>query len=294
MLEQVFTPIRERILELDNHYKKILENDNPDISNILSQINLAEGKRLRPAMVFLSGGVAGEINHLTQITALGLELLHYSSLLHDDVIDKGCKRRNKPTLNALLDNKIAVLTGDYLLSECMNLIAKTNHAGLIAKLASVAKTMAYGELLQLSKPENKCLTESEYIEIVKHKTAYLISACFEMGIASCISDENIIEKWKNFGEQIGIVFQLKDDLLDYHQSDEFLQKDINKDIKEHKITLPFIIAYERTAETQKQQLLDLYKHHNGTVEEIQKIIRIVTENGGIEYTENMINEMTNR
>jgi len=293
MLQEIFTPIRKEIESLSDCYKTILHHNDQTINNILSNVNLSEGKRLRPAMVFLSAGMVGKINQLTQITALGLELLHYSSLLHDDVIDNGIKRRNQPTLNALWNNKIAVLTGDYLLSECMNLIAKTNHASLISKLTTIAKTMAYGELLQLSKSYNTCLDEKEYMEIIRYKTADLIAACFEMGVASCISDEKIIAQWRKFGEEAGIIFQLKDDLLDY-QPNELSQKDIHKDICEHKITLPFIIALQRTPESERQQLLGLYKNHTGKLTEIQAIIRTVTERGGIAYTETLIKEKTNR
>jgi octaprenyl-diphosphate synthase len=254
---------------------------------------LCEGKKLRPAMVFLSAGIAGEINRLTQITAFGLELLHYASLLHDDVIDNGCKRHNQPTLNAVWNNKIAVLTGDYLLSECMNVIARENHQKLLSKLITITKTMSYGELLQLSKSDNAVINENEYIEIVHCKTASLISACFEMGVASCISDEKIINQWKNFGEEVGIIFQLKDDLLDY-LPDNISQKDAHKDIKEHKITLPFIIALQRTPEAEQSQLLNLYKNHTGKPAEIQTVIRMVTERGGIDYTESLIEEKTNQ
>jgi len=278
--------------ELSEYYKTILHHNDLTISNILSGINLVEGKRLRPAMVFLSAGIAGKINTLTQFTAFGMELLHYASLLHDDVIDNGYKRHNQPTLNALWNNKIAVLAGDYLLSECMNVIAQANHQQLLSKLITVIKTMTYGELLQLSKSDN-AFDENKYMEIIHYKTASLISACFEMGVASSVSDKQIINQWKKFGEEVGIIFQLKDDLLDY-QHNELSPKDTHKDIKEHKVTLPFIIALQRTSESERQQLLDLYKNHTGKPTEIQEIIRTVTEHGGINYTESLIETKTNQ
>ena len=292
VLQQIFSPIQKEVEALNEHYKTILQHNDHTISNILSSIHFSEGKRLRPAMVFLSAGIAGKINSLTQTTALGLELLHYSSLMHDDVIDYGTKRRNQPTLNALWNNKIAVLTGDYLLSECMNLIAKTNNASLILKLVTIAKTMAYGELLQLSKSYTTCLNEKEYMEIIRYKTANLISACFEMGVASCTSDEVTINRWKQFGEEVGVIFQLKDDLFDY-QVNNTSPKDAHKDIQEHKITLPLIVALQKTSESKRQQLLDLYRNHSGNSSEIQDIIHLVSESGGIDYTETLIKEKIN-
>jgi octaprenyl-diphosphate synthase len=290
-LQQIFTPIRKEIDSLNEYYKSMLCHNDPNIRHILSGTNLFEGKKLRPAMVFLSAGIAGHINDLTKISAFGLEMLHYASLLHDDVVDNGFKRHNQPTMNALWNNKIAVLTGDYLLSESMNVIAQANHTKLLSKLISITNTMAYGELLQLSKSSNAFVEENEYIEIIKCKTASLISACFEMGIASCVSNEDAINSWKTFGEEAGIIFQLKDDLLDY-QSDDISPKDAHKDIKEHKITLPFIIALQRISESEKRQLLDLYKNHNGNTSDIQTIIQTVTEYKGIEYTELLMDKKT--
>ncbi len=293
ILQQIFSPIKEEMDSLGDYYKTILHSNDSAIKGLLSSINLSEGKRLRPVMVFLSAGIVGKINQLTQTTALGFELLHYSSLLHDDVIDNGQKRHNRPTLNTIWNNKIAILTGDYLLSECMNLIANANHPKLLASLTMIAKTMAYGELLQLSKSYNEAITEKEYFEIIRYKTVNLISACFEMGVASCISDEETISQWKIFGEEVGTIFQLKDDLLDY-TSDDLSQKDAYKDIKEHKMTLPFIIALQHTPESERQQLLDLYKNHTGKTNEIETIIHIITERNGISYTETLIDKKTNR
>jgi len=292
ILQQIFTPIQKGIDELSDYCRTILRHTNPNVDVILSGINLSEGKKLRPAMVFLSAGIAGEINSLTQMTAFGLELLHYSSLLHDDVVDNGYKRHNQPTLNAVWDNKIAVLAGDYLLSEGMNIVAEANHQKLLSKMLAITKIMAYGELLQLNRSNDISTSQQEYMEIIYCKTASLISACFEMGTASCISDEKVIRQWKKFGEEVGIIFQLKDDLLDY-QSDDISPKDAHKDIKEHKITLPFILALQQTPEAERQQLLDLYKNHSGDSSEIQKIIHIVTERGGINLTENLMDEKTN-
>jgi octaprenyl-diphosphate synthase len=169
----------------------------------------------------------------------------------------------------------------------MNFIVRANHPELLLKLSDIAKTMVCGELLQLAKENSSSFSEKEYMKIIRYKTATLISACFEMGVTSCISDAKIINQWKIFGEELGIIFQLKDDLLDYQTSDSS-SKDAYKDIREHKITLPFIIALQQTSDREKTQLLDFYMKHRGTTEEVQTIIDIVRERGGIDYVEALI------
>jgi octaprenyl-diphosphate synthase len=289
MLQQIFAPVKAEIEMLDENYKTIFHHNNFVVKEILSKVSLFEGKRLRPALVFLSAAIAGEINQHTHLSAFGFELLHYSSLIHDDVIDNGQKRHNQPTLNAVWNNKTAILVGDYLLSECMNVIVQANYLPLLLKLAEVAKKMTQGELLQLTPQlQNECISEKEYMDIIRYKTGALMSACCEIGVTSATSDNEIINQWKTFGEETGIIFQLKDDLLDY-QTHNHSPKDTHKDIKEHKVTLPFIIALQRTPNLEKAPLLDYYLHHTGTENEIQDIIRIVTERGGIKYTKTLIN-----
>jgi octaprenyl-diphosphate synthase len=291
MLQQIFAPIATEMEILNNRYNTILHNNNTVVKKILSNVTLLGGKKLRPALVFFSAGITGEINRLTYTSAFSFELLHYFSLIHDDVIDNGQKRHNQPTLNAIWNNKTAILIGDYLLSECMSFIVQANYPQLLLKLAEIAKIMTQGELLQLTQLQNKCLSEKEYMDIIRYKTGALMSACCEMGAASAIADSEIINQWKIFGEETGIIFQLKDDLLDY-QVHHLSSKDVHKDIKEHKITLPFIIALQHTPDAEKTQLLNLYLNHTGKIEEIQTIIHTVTERGGIAYTESLIDKKT--
>lgn len=289
MLQQIFEPIEQEINSFNHSLDKIIHHDDFVIDELLLDISLYKGKQLRPAMIFLSAAIAGTVNPLTFTTALVFELLHYSSLIHDDIIDNGQKRHNQPTLHAKRGAKIAVLTGDYLLSKCMDLIAQTQHIPLLEKTSLVAQNMTTGELLQLVEPEKDILTEEQYLRIIDCKTASLISACFEMGVASVQADENIRKQWSDFGRELGIVFQLKDDLLDFQHTDSS-QKDVCKDIKEHKITLPVIVALRQTPADEQKTLLDVYKHHQGTFKEIELLIQKITQYGGISYTENLIEE----
>ena len=290
MLQQIFAPIQSEVDTFNHSLDEITYHEDSVIEELLSGISLYKGKQLRPAMVFLSAAITGNITPLTYTAALVFELLHYSSLIHDDVIDDGQKRHNQPTLNAVRGSKTAVLTGDYLLSKCIVLIAQSKNIPLLEKASKVAQTMAFGELLQLRiVPSGYFPSEEQYLQIVNCKTASLISACFEMGATSSQANINIGKQWGNFGRELGIIFQLKDDLLDYQQ-DGFSQKDAHKDIYEHKMTFPILAALQQTSSQEKLALLYLYKNHQGKQEEIELLIEKITQYGGISYTEKVIAE----
>jgi len=287
MLQQIFAPIQSEINKFNHSLDTIIHHNDSIIDELLSGISLYKGKQLRPAIVFLSAAITGNITPQTHTTALVFELLHYSSLIHDDVIDNGQKRHNQPTLNAIKGSKAAVLTGDYLLSKCMTLIAQSKNIPLLEKASEVAQTMTTGELLQLIKPNIHFLSEEQYLQIVDCKTASLISACFEMGAASSQDNTDINKQWGNFGRELGIIFQLKDDLLDFRQN-SISQKDVCKDIYEHKMTLPIIVALQQAPSQEQKTLLDLYENHQGKQEEIALLIEKVVLHGGISYTEKII------
>jgi len=290
-LQTILRPIEAEVAELNAYYMQKLHHANLQIDKILTYISSHGGKQLRPAMVFLSAGAAGKINPLTHTAALALELLHVSSLIHDDIVDNGLKRHNKPTVNAIWKNKMAVLLGDYLLSECMTLIVQSDNRKLLSTVSQAARTMINGELIQLAYLQEAVLSKEQYMEIIQQKTASLISACFEMGAASAGAAEEVVQQWKTFGEEVGIIFQIKDDLLDYQKNNKS-EKDYYKDIDEHKVTLPFILALEQKSLQEREKWFHLYKNHNGTEEEIQAIIAMVVENKGIVLTETLLEEKT--
>ena len=287
----ILNPIESEIAQMNAYFVQKLHHNNLQIDNILSHISSHKGKQLRPAMVFLSAAMHGEINQQTYTAALVFELLHASSLIHDDIVDNGLKRHNQPTVNALWNNKIAVLLGDYLLSECMNLIAQSNNLQLLHTTTQVAQKMVGGELLQLTHLQEDILSKEQYMEIVQQKTASLIAACFEMGAASARADTEKVQEWKLLGKEVGVVFQVKDDLFDYQKNISF-EKDCFKDIHEHKISLPFILALEQKPLSVREKWFKLYKSHNGTEKEIQEIITMVIENNGIDLTEQFLEEKT--
>ncbi|MCL2131607.1 MAG: polyprenyl synthetase family protein [Lentimicrobiaceae bacterium] len=290
-LPTILRPVEKEIAQLNVYFTQKLHHDNLLINKALAYISLHRGKQLRPAMVFLSAATHGEINPQTHTAALVLELLHTSSLIHDDIVDNGQKRHNKPTLNALWNNKIAVLLGDYLLAECMILIAQSFNQRLLHTVTQTAQEMIGGELLQLTHLQGNSLSKEQYIRLVEQKTASLIAACFEMGTASAGADEKTVQQWKSFGKEVGVIFQIKDDLFDY-QKDASFEKDCYKDIYEHKISLPFILALEQKPSSEQEKWVQLYKNHSGTANEIQEIIAMVNENKGIKLAELFLEEKT--
>jgi octaprenyl-diphosphate synthase len=285
----IFTPIESELAQLNAHYEKQLHHDNSQINSILSYISARRGKQLRPAMVFLSAAVNGGINQETHTAARVLEMLHISSLIHDDIVDNGQKRHNQPTVNALWNNKIAVLLGDYLLSECISLIAQSFNQRLLQTTVQAAQEMISGELLQLAHLQENMLSQEQYINVVEYKTASLIAACFEMGAVSAGAQEEQVQEWKAFGKEVGIIFQIKDDLFDY-QKDKSFEKDCYNDIYEHKISLPFILALEQKPLAEREKWFQHYKNHHGKEEEIQEIIEMVIDNEGINRSELLIEE----
>ena len=288
-LQTIFFPVEAEIARLNAHYERQLHHDNSQINSVLSYVSLHRGKQLRPAMVFLSAGINGGISEQTHTTALVLELLHISSLIHDDIVDNGQKRHNQPTVNALWNNKIAVLLGDYLLSECIHLIAQSGNQRLLHTTVQAAQEMISGELLQLAHLQENMLSKEQYMQVVQQKTASLIAVCFEMGAVSAGAAEERVQEWKSFGREVGTIFQMKDDLFDY-QKDTTFEKDCYNDIREHKISLPFMLALEQKPSAEREKWFQLYKNHSGTEEEIQAIIEMVTKNQGIALTELLIEE----
>jgi octaprenyl-diphosphate synthase len=285
----IFNPIESEMTQLNAYFLQQLHHRSLQIDNLLSYVSSHKGKRLRPAMVFLSAAINGQINHQTHAAARVLELLHFSSLIHDDIVDNGQKRHNKPTVNAQWNNRVAVLLGDYLLSESVHLIAQSGSQRLLNIVAHTTKAMVSGELLQLAYLQEHILSKEQYMAVIQQKTASLIAACFEMGAASAGADEATVQQWRDFGMETGIIFQIKDDLFDYQKND-VLGKDAYKDIQEHKISLPFIFALEQTPADKRQEWFQRYKNHSGTEEEIQAIIDMVIENRGIALTEQFLED----
>ena len=223
----------------EEKFRSSLKSSVPLLNKIMYYIIKRKGKQMRPMFVFLSAKLFGDIKEKTYRAASMIELLHTATLVHDDVIDESNLRRGFFSINALWKNKVAVLVGDFLLSKGLILAVKNKDYELLEIVNRAVEEMSEGELLQIEKSRDLNISEKTYFEIIRKKTATLISACCESGVNSVLDDQNILNKMRVFGEKTGIAFQMTDDLFDYNNS-PLIGKPTGIDIRERKITLPLI------------------------------------------------------
>ena len=277
--------------ELDIFEKKFTEavkSNTPLLDRIMKYIIKRKGKQLRPMFVFLSAKLHGDINESTYRAAALVELLHTATLVHDDVVDESLERRGFFSINAIWKNKIAVLVGDYLLSKGLLLSTTNNDFEHLHILSEAVKQMSEGELLQIEKSRKLNLKEDIYFEIIKNKTASLLSSACAAGACTTSKDENITAKMKLFGEKAGIAFQIKDDLFDYGKED--IGKPTGNDIKEKKLTLPLIYTLNNIDAKKRRELIYIIKNENKNAEKVKLVIDTVIASGGISYATEKMNE----
>lgn len=257
------------------------------LDRIMKYIIKRKGKQLRPMFVFLSAKLQGEVNESTYRAAALVELLHTATLVHDDVVDESMERRGFFSINAIWKNKIAVLVGDYLLSKGLLLSTSNNDFEHLHILSEAVRQMSEGELLQIEKSRKLNLSEDIYFEIIRNKTASLLSSACAVGAWSTSNDKSVTEQMKNFGEKVGVAFQIKDDLFDYGKED--VGKPTGNDIKEKKLTLPLIYTLNKVDASKRRALIYILKNENKVPEKVQFVIDTVQEAGGIAYaTEKMM------
>lgn len=287
-LTQIRRPVEKEMAEFEAYFSKTMRSEIPLLKIILNYIFRRKGKQMRPLLVFLTAGLNGEISESTFVAATFIELLHTASLVHDDVVDDANERRGALSVNALWNSKIAVLVGDYLLSKGMLISVEKNRFDMLEIVSDAVKMMSEGELLQLQKSRKLNLKEDDYFKIIRSKTAALLSACTACGARSVSDDPETIQMMKDFGENIGIAFQIRDDLLDY-DGKGLTGKTTGNDIKERKITLPLIHALEQTTYLKKRHILGIVKTRKKSRAEINEVISFVAESGGMEYAEYKMN-----
>ena len=281
-LDQIKHPIRKEMEEFETKFRKAMQSSVPLLDRIMHYIVKRKGKQMRPMFVFLSAGTIGTISESTYRAASLIELLHTATLVHDDVVDDSNLRRGFFSINALWKNKIAVLVGDYLLSRGLLLSVDHSEFDLLRIVSTAVRKMSEGELLQIEKARKLDITEEVYYEIITAKTASLIASCCATGAASVGADAEMIKRMHDFGEAVGIAFQIKDDLFDYEQTEQ-TGKPRGIDIKEHKMTLPLIYALQQTDKAGKRFMITTVKSYSEDKERVEKVIRMVMEHGGLEY-----------
>lgn len=253
------------------------------MDRIMRFIIRQKGKQIRPLFVLLSAKVAGNINDATFRAASMIEMLHTATLVHDDIVDDANQRRGFFSINALFKNKVAVLIGDYLLAKGLLLAVQNKEFEILEIVSNAVKEMSEGELLQIEKTRKLNIKESDYFEIIRSKTASLLAASCASGAFAASNDPVIAEKFRLFGEYLGIAFQIKDDLFDYGTDN--VGKPLGIDIKEKKMTLPLIYTLNNATPALKKRLLYIVKNENTNKKSINELIRAVKESGGIAYAQ---------
>ena len=286
-LNKIKAPIAKEMDAFEVKFKESMKSTVPLLDKITYYIVKRKGKQVRPMFVFLSAGLCGGITESTYRAASMIELLHTATLVHDDVVDDANERRGFFSVHALWKNKIAVLVGDYLLSRGLLLSVDFSEFRLLQIVSNSVREMSEGELLQIEKARRLDIDESVYFDIIRQKTATLIASCCASGASSAGSTEEVISAMKQIGEDIGIAFQIKDDLFDYAGSSA-IGKPTGIDIKERKMTLPLIYTLSNSNKEQKRLIINIIKNHNTEPKKVQQVIDLVRAGNGIKYaTEKM-------
>lgn len=277
-------PIEAELADFVSLFNQSLSHEDGLLGSALEHIRKRAGKRMRPILILLMARNFGQITDVTQNAAVGLELLHTASLVHDDVVDESEERRGQASVNATYDNKVAVLVGDYILSTALLCVARTHSEQIVTYLAELGRTLSDGEILQLSNIGRKDISEDVYYDVIKQKTAALFEACAGIGALSSGASEEDVMAAKQFGQNLGIIFQIRDDIFDYYDSKE-IGKPTGNDMAEGKLTLPVIHAVNNGGDEDMKRLALKVKDHSVTAEEIASLVDYTKRMGGIEYAE---------
>ena len=283
-LSLIKQPISAEIAHFIELFNTSLTHDDGMLGQALEHIRQRAGKRMRPMLILLMAKNFGRITDATQHAAVGLELLHTASLVHDDVVDESQERRGQASVNATYDNKVAVLVGDFILSTALLNVAKTGNQRIVEYLAELGRTLSNGEILQLTNIQNQDFSEEVYYQVIKQKTAALFEACAGIGALSAGADEKLVEEAKRFGQNLGIIFQIRDDIFDYYDSTE-IGKPTGNDMAEGKLTLPVLYALNNSSFESMITLARKVKAGDVNPDEIAVLVEFAKQQGGIEYAE---------
>lgn len=289
-LSLIKQPIESDLAEFIGLFNESLTHEDGLLAQALNHIRERAGKRMRPMLILLIAKNFGRITNVTQQAAVGLELLHTASLVHDDVVDESSKRRGQASTNALYDNKVAVLVGDYILSTALLCVSKTHSEEIVRYLAQLGQTLSDGEILQLSNIQKVDLSEDAYYKVIQQKTAALFEACAGIGALSSGAGPEDLQAAKRFGQLLGMIFQIRDDIFDYYDSAE-IGKPTGNDMAEGKLTLPVLYAVNHSEDDAMRQLAIKVRKHTVTPEEIAVLVDYTKAHGGIDYAEKKMWEL---
>ncbi len=291
-LSVIKSPVQKEFDTFVSLFSAALSHPDGLLNEVLSHIRQRGGKRMRPLLTLLMAANYGTVNDATQHAAIGLELLHTASLVHDDVVDESDQRRGQASVNASFDNKVAVLTGDFILSTALLHVAHTHNDHIIRTLAELGRTLSNGELLQLNNFEDDGLNEQAYYDIIRAKTASLFEACAQLGALSVGASQDDVEAARAFGEKVGLIFQIRDDIFDYYDASE-IGKPTGNDMMEGKLTLPVLHVLRQHPDNEMLAIAKKVKEGTVNSQEVSTLVRYTKEKGGIEYAEKVMKEMHN-
>lgn len=283
-------PIEAELADFIELFNRSLTHEDGQLESALRHIRNRTGKRMRPILILLVTKCFGQITPTTQCAAVGLELLHTASLVHDDVVDESRERRGQASVNATYDNKVAVLVGDYILSTALLQVSYTHSEAIVRYLARLGQTLSDGEILQLSNIGRDEISEQTYFDVIRQKTAALFEACAGIGALSAGATDEQVEDAKDFGRNLGLIFQIRDDIFDYYESPA-IGKPTGNDMAEGKLTLPVIYAVNNSGNEEMLQLAYKVKNFTVSSSEIAQLVEFTKQNGGIDYAERRMREL---
>lgn len=289
-LKEVTSPVKNDLAVFRKFFKNEIKSDVFLLDQIIRYLLRQKGKEIRPTLVFMTARMFGEVDKRSFIAATMIELLHTATLIHDDVVDEADKRRAFLSINKIWRNKAGVLLGDFLLSKGLIIALDHKEYKLLHVLSDAVKKMSEGELRQMKTSNLFNMTEKRYFQIISEKTASLIAACCQSGAIASTDDESIADAMNEIGFNIGIAFQIKDDLFDYGLAD--IGKPTRNDIKERKVTLPLIYALENASKPKQLQIRRLMRKRKKSTKDINRIVEFVHEHKGLEAAEKKMTEYT--
>lgn len=286
----ITAPIQRELNDFIEMFNQALTHPDGLLGQALSHIRNRGGKRMRPILVLLMAKNFGVVNEATLHSAVGLELLHTASLVHDDVVDEAQERRGQQSVNACYDNKVAVLVGDYVLSTALYHVSMTHQEAIFRQIAELGRALANGEILQLTNTDENGLSEEKYFQVIENKTGALFESCCIIGALSAGLTMHDIEEVRRFGSIIGTIFQIRDDIFDYYDSKE-IGKPTGNDMAEGKLTLPVLYALNHTDDAAMQSLAKKVKNGTVTPDEIASLVSFTKARGGIDYAMQKMDEL---
>jgi octaprenyl-diphosphate synthase len=288
-LDEIRKPVAPEMKEFNARFKNSISGNIPLLNLVTSFVLKRKGKQMRPLFVFLTSKMTGEITPSTYNAASLIELMHTATLVHDDVVDDSNERRGAFSVKAIWKSKIAVLMGDYLLAKGLLLAVENKEYDLLEIVSNASREMSEGELLQLQKSRSLNIDIDTYYEVIRKKTASLIASCTESGAKASGASDKVVKKAYHMGINIGMAFQIKDDLFDY-QENGLIGKPAGNDIKEKKFTLPLIYALNQADKAHSRSIIRKIKRGSSKQQLVNEVVQFVKENGGVEFASEKMQE----